>query len=567
MLRKSVIPAIVAVVFLFGCGGGTESGDTLNEDSSVGYDMAVGDEGVPSDQSTPRDVAVADAADAVADSAVTDVSDVMVDTTPPAELESIEVTPARVTITVGESQPFAATGHYADGGTKDLTAEASWRAFDFGVATISNTTGSQGLATAHGVGITTVEATIGDLKGTAELTVDPAVLESVDISPADGSIPKWTTQQFQAMGNYSDGSAADISWLVAWSSSDDTIATFAVAGTAGVISGVEVGSVTVTATDPDSGIYGTVEFSVQDASLESISVESDEASMPAGSTMRFVARGTFAGGVSMPMSSGVVWSSSDEAVATVSNEPDTFGEVSARAEGNAEITATSGKVDGSAGITVTAATLGEIHVMPDTDTIMANGTAQFTVSGIYTDYSIVDLTQQATWSSNSSAATVSDAAGTKGLATGEYLGTAYIRADFGGLYDFAQLTIKRARGDTCYDTGECYYGFCEKPSIYAPSGFCCDTACPDNSGCQHCAWGDCRPVEKGTDPVGECDNYYCDGTGHCGSTCANEGYNCSSSCKNSWCWDSECLDRMPHGSPCLGNCQCQSNLCLFWRCT
>jgi hypothetical protein len=92
-------------------------------------------------------------------------------TAPVLVLVSIAVTPANASIAVGSTQQFTATGTYSDGSTQTLTSTATWSSSAPGVATISNASGLQGLATAAGVGTTTIEAASGAINGSTTLTV------------------------------------------------------------------------------------------------------------------------------------------------------------------------------------------------------------------------------------------------------------------------------------------------------------------------------------------------------------------------------------------------------------
>jgi Bacterial Ig-like domain (group 2) len=56
--------------------------------------------------------------------------------------------PAVISLATGSTQQFTAIGTYSDDSTYDITSTATWSTSDATVATISNTTGSQGLATA-----------------------------------------------------------------------------------------------------------------------------------------------------------------------------------------------------------------------------------------------------------------------------------------------------------------------------------------------------------------------------------------------------------------------------------
>jgi hypothetical protein len=55
--------------------------------------------------------------------------------------------------------------------------------------------------------------------GTGTLTVTNATLTSIVITPVDPTAVKGTDVQFTATGHYSDGTTADLTKLVTWSSS------------------------------------------------------------------------------------------------------------------------------------------------------------------------------------------------------------------------------------------------------------------------------------------------------------------------------------------------------------
>jgi len=88
-----------------------------------------------------------------------------------AVLSSIAVTPANSSVAIGGTQQFTATGTYSDGSNSNLTASVTWSSSKTGVATISNTSGSQGLVTGVAGGTTTISATMDSIKGSTTLTV------------------------------------------------------------------------------------------------------------------------------------------------------------------------------------------------------------------------------------------------------------------------------------------------------------------------------------------------------------------------------------------------------------
>src|SRR5205814_185492 len=129
----------------------------------------------------------------------------------PATLASIAITPANPSIPKGTTQQFTATGTYSDGSTVEMTDSVSWSSSDTSVATIT----SGGLATSITQGSSTISAS-GGVTGSTTLTVGPATLVSIAVTPANPSIPKGTTQQLTATGTYSDGSTQDLTGSATW---------------------------------------------------------------------------------------------------------------------------------------------------------------------------------------------------------------------------------------------------------------------------------------------------------------------------------------------------------------
>ena len=110
-------------------------------------------------------------------------------------------------------------------------------------------------------------------------------------------------------------------------------------------------------------------------------------------------------------------------------------------------TVTSGGVTEMAMVTVTvvARTLVAIDVTPVAPTVAAGATRQFTATGIFSDGSTEDLTATATWSSSTTAvATISNAVGSKGVATGVAAGMTEIRATASDVAGSTTLTVTPA---------------------------------------------------------------------------------------------------------------------------
>ncbi|PKA05654.1 hypothetical protein CH375_04025 [Leptospira ellisii] len=366
-----------------------------------------------------------------------------------ATLSSIEVTPVNGSYPLGKTHQYVATGIYSDQSNQDLTTQVSWASLNTGVATVSNATGSKGFVSTQGTGNATITATLGAVNGQATLTVTSAILTSISITPANPSVAKGRTLNLTATGVFSDGSVANITNQVTWSSATPAVATVDNSvGSEGKVGGVAAGATNITA--GIGGVDSTVSLQVTDAVLDSIQVIADQTSIARGTSTFLQAIGVYSDGTSQNVSDQVAWSSSNASVLQIANlnsvpkrevqSPDT-GSL-----GTARITATLEAVDSYADISVTAATLVSIEVSPTNPSVPAGLTKSFTATGVYTDASTQDLTSQVTWSSSdTSRATISNSNGYKGDATGIATGTTDITAALGGISSNAStLTVTNA---------------------------------------------------------------------------------------------------------------------------
>ena len=258
-------------------------------------------------------------------------------------LASITVSPQGATIPLGATQQFTATGVYTDGSTQDLTGTATWSSSATVVAAIN----SSGLAAGLFQGTATIQVNSGSLSASATLSVAAPALVSIAVNPATATVPLGTSQQYQAIGTYSDGSTQDVTTLVAWSSAVSTVAT--VSGT-GLALGVSQGTTTLTATF--ESIAATVPLTVGPPSLASLSIAPDAASLSIGTTQQLSATGTYSDGSTQNLTVSSTWASSNPSVISVSSA----GLATAVAAGNATITATSGSTSGTAALVVTTGT-------------------------------------------------------------------------------------------------------------------------------------------------------------------------------------------------------------------
>ncbi|MDP3859666.1 MAG: Ig-like domain-containing protein [Stagnimonas sp.] len=358
-----------------------------------------------------------------------------------AVLSRIDVTPAEPSIPVGTTQQFTATGVYSDNGMQDLTASATWQSSDTAVLEISNSDGNQGFAVASVKGPATVSASYSGLSGSTLATVSDAALTSIEVSPANGKLAKGFKLQYTATGSFSDGSVADVSSQVTWSSTNTTAASISNAdGSRGLATATSTpGTTNISATR--GSVVGKTSLTVTNATLSSIIVEPPTPSVPKGLSRQLTATGSFSDGTTQDLSSQASWSSANTARVTVSDSAGSKGLVQAVDLGSATVTAAVGSTSGSTDVTVTAATLNSIAVTPPTTTKAKGTTEQYQADGTYSDGSVVNITASVTWSSSAAAvATISNAGGSKGLATAAGVGDATITAALGSVSGTASFT-------------------------------------------------------------------------------------------------------------------------------
>ncbi len=309
-------------------------------------------------------------------------------------LTAITVTPANPAIALGTTQPtqqFAATGTYSDGSTKVLTSTANWVSSNPAVATVNTT----GLATGMTAGTTTIGATSGTISGSTVLTVNPAPLVSIAVTPATASVIPNGVQQFTATGTYADHSTQNITDSVAWSASVGATINPVGLATAGATPG------TSTIMAAQGNISGTATLTITNP-LVSIAVTPLTASIAQQTTQQFVATGTYADHSTQVLTTSVTWNSSNTTIATISNSQGTQGLASSlTTAGTTMITATMGTVTSPAAtLTVTSATLVSIAVTPVAPAIVYQTTQPFVATGTYSDSSTQVITNSVTWASS-----------------------------------------------------------------------------------------------------------------------------------------------------------------------
>jgi hypothetical protein len=90
----------------------------------------------------------------------------------------------------------------------------------------------QGVATGVAQGTSTITASLNGKTGSTTLTVTPVALEMIMVTPANSSLNQGQTEQFMAMGMYSDNSTKDLTNSVTWASANSAVASITAGGLA-----------------------------------------------------------------------------------------------------------------------------------------------------------------------------------------------------------------------------------------------------------------------------------------------------------------------------------------------
>lgn len=125
---------------------------------------------------------------------------------------SLAVYPAGAVANAGQTIAFGARVTNSDGGI-GVPSSGTWSSSNTTIATIIAATG---VATLAGTGTTVITVTSGSLSASATLTVTPATLKAISVTPLSSTVASGQSVQLSATGLYSDGTAVDLTQSVSW---------------------------------------------------------------------------------------------------------------------------------------------------------------------------------------------------------------------------------------------------------------------------------------------------------------------------------------------------------------
>ena len=341
-------------------------------------------------------------------------------------------------VSAGGTLQLTLEATYTDGTSADVTTKdaVSWSSDSSVTLTVS-----YGEVTALKAGTAMVTAEFGGVTTEQEITVvDGAVLETMTVDTETGEYrtPMGTDLTLLVTGHYSDGSAQPLTTDLDWFSGEESIATVV----DGVVTPVSVGTVTITVTDENTGIYCDVDIEVYDADpvLESLSIESATGSFTTRSNanLQLNAIGHFDDGSESYVDTGLTWESLDETLALV----DGNGYVTPAGVGTVTITVT----DDATGINATV----DVEITPalvsltiESTTgdweVTEGGTLELYAVGEFEDSSTETVTEGLSWHSDDEAFATVDNGVVTAIAPGDV--TVTVTDDETGIYYDVNITV------------------------------------------------------------------------------------------------------------------------------
>ncbi len=286
--------------------------------------------------------------------------------------------------------------------------------------------------------------------GTPPTSGGQVVLKAISVLPSNSSITPFTTEQFTAMGTYSDGTTKDLTSQVSWNSTPNTVSTVSdSAPTKGLVRALAPGVSVITVTS--GSVVNLTQLTVAAVNVQSIIVTPATADITSGSQQQFAATATFSDGSSHDVTNSAIWSSDNPAVATVTTGT---GLATARTMGSANISATLGAVTSGTPanpnpiLTVNGDNLVSVAIQPGSSSIAAGTKLQFAAIGLFNDGSTRDLSSLATWtSSDTKVAAIGQTTGLAG--PGKFTSKS---ADYNTTAIAASVTFPLSTSDTCAGT-------------------------------------------------------------------------------------------------------------------
>jgi uncharacterized protein YjdB len=229
--------------------------------------------------------------------------------------------------------------------------------------------------------------TAGPVTGTtqtAAITVTPAALVSLTLTPPSATIAKGQTLAFLLVGTYTDTSVADLTEVAIWTTSDPAIATI----TQGQATGQGIGAATLTASV--GTLSTTATLTVTPPFLVGLTITPANPTVLVGEVFNLTATGQQSDGTYVDLTSAVAWTSMNPLIVSVAGS----GLATAVTPGTTAVIAThTGGFEAGMTITVQAPPPALTALTPATLTITQDeaGSLTATISAVQSSETIITV--------------------------------------------------------------------------------------------------------------------------------------------------------------------------------
>ncbi len=334
----------------------------------------------------------------------------------------VTLTPSPATLTISSTSPAAATLTWGPATMAYALSfpptQCSISASDGTFVTPASVSGSGSVSTgtlttlgSYSVQLMCSAAAGNSITSFTQAMVKVIALASINVTPPAPQVAAGGSTPLTATGTYTDGSMQNLTPTATWVSSAPSVATVSGGQVSCSSSATSSGSATISATGATATgtTSGSATITCLAPVLQSITIAPAQLTLPTGGTTLLAATGNYSSGPAQAITNAVQWSSSVSSVATVSAAGLVTCNAGATMNGSSTITATSGSVSASIGVTCQAPQLKYITVTPSRECeIPAGGKVQLTAIGTFGSGATQNVTATATWSSSATGvATVS----------------------------------------------------------------------------------------------------------------------------------------------------------------
>jgi hypothetical protein len=350
----------------------------------------------------------------------------------PVLIKTLAIAPSSSTVAVTGSTQFHAIASYWDGSTADLTSTATWATSVAAVAPLEG----QGLLICKTAGISNVSASAAGVIAIAPLTCSgpqlppPIVIKTIAITPSSTNVLVPDSTQFHAIASYSDGTTADITSTMTWTSSIAAVALSEGGGlllckAAGIsIISASAGGVPVTASLTCSPPLPVV--------IKTITMTPLSLNVRLTDSAQLHATASYTDGSTADVTSAATWTTSVAAVATLSNH----GLLLCVTSGTSNISVSDDGVVATIPLTCSGPQIVDVKFVTTPSVIRSNAPFAYQLHAAYADGTSTDVTAKATWASDPSVASITSG----GLVNCNHPGTATIAGAFAGKRATAPFT-------------------------------------------------------------------------------------------------------------------------------